>query len=192
MDQFADDISRHLDGRPVLARSDTLSYRAAKFVRRHKGAVAAGLLLCVSLIGGIIGTAWQARRARVQERIAKSEQALAQRRFDDVRKLARSVLFDYHDAIKDLPGSTPVRARLVRDALEYLDALARDAGQDVSLQRELASAYMRVGDVQGGTLFANLGDTAGRDCQLSESAGPSRGRDCRRAPMIAARAASSR
>jgi serine/threonine protein kinase/tetratricopeptide (TPR) repeat protein len=161
VDLFAEDIRRHLEGRPVLARPDTVAYRTGKFVRRNKGVVAAGVLVCLTLVAGVIATGWQARRAREQEQIAKAEQARAQRRFDDVRKLARSVMFDYHDAIKDLPGATPVRARLVRDALEYLDALAKDAGTDAALRNELAAAYERVGEVQGGTQFANLGDTPG-------------------------------
>jgi non-specific serine/threonine protein kinase/serine/threonine-protein kinase len=122
--------------------------------------VAAAALVALTLVGGIVATTWQARRARIQESLAKAEQARAERRFDDVRKLARSVLFDYHDAIKDLPGATPVRERLVRDAREYLDSLSKEAN-DPSLQSELASAYERVADVQGGTMFANLGDTAG-------------------------------
>jgi non-specific serine/threonine protein kinase/serine/threonine-protein kinase len=161
VDQLSDDLERHLHGLPVAARKDTLRDRAAKFVRRNKVAVAAGALVFLTLVAGIAATTWQAHRARAQEAIAKAEQARAERRFNDVRQLARSVLFDYHDAIKDLPGATPVRARLVRDGLAYLDGLAKEAQNDRVLQRELASAYARVGDVQGGTMFANLGDTAG-------------------------------
>ncbi len=97
----------------------------------------------------------------VQEEIARDAQARAERRFNDVRQLARNVLFDYHDAIKDLAGATPVRHRLVADALKYLDALDREVHGDPSLQREMAAAYERVGDVQGGDFSANLGDTAG-------------------------------
>ena len=161
VEQFSADVGRHLDGLPVTARKDTLRYRCAKFVRRNTVPVAAGVLLLLTLAAGIVATSWLAHQARLQERIAKLEQARAERRFNDVRQLARSVLFDYHDAIKDLPGATPVRARLVHDALTYLDSLAKEAHDDRSLQRELASAYERVGDVQGGTMFANLGDTAG-------------------------------
>ncbi len=152
--QFSEDIRRHLIGLPVIACPITLSYRFTKFVRRNRVAVGAAATIFLLLVGGIITTTWQTIRAR-------TEKARAEKRFNDVRKLARSVLFDYHDAIKDLPGSTPVRAKLVSDALEYLDSLAAEAGEDASLQRELAAAYERVGDVQGGTMKANLGDTAG-------------------------------
>ena len=161
VEHLCGDIRRHLDGLPVSARQETFAYRAAKFVRRHRAGVAAALLLLVTLVGGIVATGWQAHRAGVQEEIARDAQARAERRFNDVRQLARNVLFDYHDAIKDLAGATPVRHRLVADALKYLDALHREVHGDPSLQREMATAYDRVGDVQGGDFTANLGDTAG-------------------------------
>ncbi|HJQ23453.1 MAG TPA: protein kinase [Blastocatellia bacterium] len=147
VDQLANDIRRHLAGRPVIARKDTLVYRTIKFVRRNRAGVLAALLVIASLVAGAVMTLQQ--RAR------------AERRFNDVRQLANSFLFEFHDAIKDLPGSTAARELVVRRALEYLDGLAREAGSDSQLQRELATAYQKVGDVQGNPLFANLGDTDG-------------------------------
>lgn len=161
VEQFSEDIRRHLAGRPVIARPDTLSYRAGKFLQRNRLGVAAAALLLVSLVAGVVATAQQARRARVQEQRARVAQARAERRFNDVRKLANNVLFDYHDAIQALPGATKVRERLVRDALTYLDSLAGEVHDDTSLQRELAAAYERVGDVRGGKAIGSLGDTAG-------------------------------
>jgi len=146
VDQFSEDILRHLQGRPVQARGDAPLYHAAKFVRRNRAVVVvAGLLLC-SLIGGL-----------VEVTLAR---ARADRRFNQVRQLAHSVLFDYADAIDRLPGSTPVRARLVTDALTYLDNLSKEA-DDPQLQREIVDAYVRVSNVQGNEYENNLGDTAG-------------------------------
>lgn len=93
--------------------------------------------------------------------MAHAERARAERRFNDVRRLANSFMFEIHDAIENLPGSTPARRLLVERALEYLDRLTQEAGDDPSLQRELAMAYQKVGDVQGYPYTANLGDTAG-------------------------------
>jgi non-specific serine/threonine protein kinase/serine/threonine-protein kinase len=154
VEQLSEDIRRHLEERPVLARKDTVGYRAAKFTRRNKAALAAAALLLLALIGGIITTSWQAH-------IANAEKRRAERRFNDVRKLANTVLFDYHDAIKALPGATKVREQLVKDAATYLDSLASEAHDDPALQRELAAAYERVGDVRGGQTSANLGDLPG-------------------------------
>jgi tetratricopeptide (TPR) repeat protein/tRNA A-37 threonylcarbamoyl transferase component Bud32 len=162
VEQFSDDILRHLEARPVLARRDTLAYRAGKFARRNMAVSIAAALVVLSLVGGIVMTTSQARRAREHELIAIAEKARAERRFNQVRQLARSVLFDYHDAIEHLSGATAIRERLVKDGLAYLDSLAAEAGDDAELQRELAAAYDRVGDVRGKAYSAaNLGDLAG-------------------------------
>ena len=154
VDQLTADVGRHLAGRPVLARPDTMRYRATKFVTRHKAGAAAAALIVVSIVGGIIGTTREAQVAREQRR-------RAERRFNDVRRLANSFLFEFHDAIAPLPGSIGAREIVVRRALEYLDSLSSESANDASLERELAAAYEKVGDVQGLPGSANLGDTAG-------------------------------
>jgi non-specific serine/threonine protein kinase/serine/threonine-protein kinase len=153
-DQLADDLHRHLAGLPVRAVPDAAGYRLRKFVGRHRAAVVAGAAIVLVLVGGIVATSWQAR-------VAGRERARAARRFDDLHKLARTVIFDMHDAIVGLPGSTKARQILVTGALEYLDGLAREAGGDTTLQRELAGAYDRVADVQGRPNTPNLGDLHG-------------------------------
>jgi tetratricopeptide (TPR) repeat protein len=154
VEQFAEDIRRHLEGLPVTARPDSWKYRAGKFATRHKLGVAATVLVLTAVLGGVAATVREARIAAVNER-------RAERRFNDVRKLANSLMFEIHDAIRDLPGSTSARRLLVTRALEYLDSLSEQSKGDVSLQKELASAYERVGDVLGYPYSANLGDSAG-------------------------------
>jgi eukaryotic-like serine/threonine-protein kinase len=161
VEQFSEDIQRYLERRPIRARKDTIRYRAKKFVQRNRVATSAAALVFVSLLAGIVATTWEARRARKEEAMAKEQKARAEHRFNDVRRLAHSVLFDYHDAIKDLPGATRVRERLVKDALVYLDSLANEAEGDPGLQRELAAAYDKIGDVRGQAYRANLGDRGG-------------------------------
>jgi non-specific serine/threonine protein kinase/serine/threonine-protein kinase len=158
---LAEDLRRHRDGRPVVARGDAWTYRAARFIRRRKIGVAAAAAIAITLIGGVIGTTWQARAARAQAQLAQQARARAEQRFAQVRKLANAMIFEYHDAIKDLPGALPVRVRLVRDALSYLNTLSQETEGDASLQREVALAYRRVADVQGGSTRMNLGDTTG-------------------------------
>jgi eukaryotic-like serine/threonine-protein kinase len=158
---LSDDLRRHQDGHPVVARGEAPSYRARKFVRRHRVGVAAAAAIVLTLIAGMAATAWQARVANRARHDAEVQRARAERRFSDVRRLASSFLFEFHDAIAPLPGSTPARKLVVTKALEYLDGLAAEAGGDRSLQQELASAYDRVGDVQGNPSSPNVGDTAG-------------------------------
>ena len=147
VEQLSGDIERYLERKPLLARRDTFLYRSSKFVERNRIAVAAATLIVLILIGGIVTTTRAARRA--------------ERRFNDVRTLANSFVFEFHDAIKDLQGATPARELVVRRALQYLDSLSQEARGDGALQLELAAAYVKIGDVQGNHNFSNLGDTAG-------------------------------
>jgi eukaryotic-like serine/threonine-protein kinase len=152
--ELAADLKRRRTGKPVLARRGTFSYRAGKFARRHRVILTAVAVVAVALAGGVVATLREAQRAREAE-------ARAQRRFDDVRRLASSFLFEFHDAIQDLPGATPARALIVKRALEYLDDLSRESAGDRELRRELAEAYLKVGDVQGNAFMPNLGDVPG-------------------------------
>ncbi len=154
VEQMATDIRRHLDHLPVSATSDTLRYRMSKFMARNKAGVAAAALIIVAVLAGAAVSLYEARRAHQNE-------LRAERRFNDVRALANSLLFEIHDAIRDLPGSTPARKLIVDRALQYLDSLSIESRGDLALQRELASAYERVGLVQGHYLQNSLGDSKG-------------------------------
>jgi serine/threonine protein kinase len=143
---LAADLQRHLANEPVSARKDTLAYRASRFILRNKIGAAAAAIVLLTLIGAVIGISYQAQRAK--------------RRFNEVRSLAHSILFEYHDSIANLPGSTAVREKLVRDSLNYLGRLEKEAGSDRALQREIAAAYRKVADVQGQPNSPNLGQTS--------------------------------
>lgn len=69
-------------------------------------------------------------------------------------------MFKFHDAIKNLAGATEARQLVVSESLEYLNSLADEASDDPSLQRELAEAYQRLGEIQGLPGKENLGDKA--------------------------------
>jgi eukaryotic-like serine/threonine-protein kinase len=154
VEQFSEDIRRHLQQVPVSAAPDSISYRCSKFVRRHRMGVVAAILVLLAVAGGVLATLRQAR-------IAQQNEKRAEARFNDVRVLANSLLFDVHDSIADLPGATPARRVLVDRAVRYLDGLAHEATGDLGLQRELAAAYQRLGDVQGQPRAASLGDSGG-------------------------------
>lgn len=153
-EQLGEDIRRFMDRQPVIARNATAWYRTGKFVRRHRAAVAAAAVVFTLLVAAVIITAREAR-------VANRERLLAERRFNDVRTLADSFLFDFDNAIKNLPGSTPARQLVVRKALDYLNRLQGQTAGNVSLQKDLIRAYLKVGAIQGGPYTANLGDVQG-------------------------------
>ena len=150
-EQLSADLQRYLDGRPVLATPDSRTYRMRKFVGRHRLGVAATVALVAAIAAGAGATMWQAR-------VAERQRARAEQQFNAVRTLASSVLGELHDAVSQLAGSTGARELLLRRATEYLDGLAREAGDDITLRRELAAGYRRLAEVQGATGVSNVGD----------------------------------
>jgi tetratricopeptide (TPR) repeat protein len=150
--QLAEDLRAYLRQRPVAARPSTWRYRAGRFLARNKLAAAAAGLAVLALLGGLAATAWQYQRA-------VAERDRAERHFAEVRKLAKAMIFDLHDAIANLPGATNARKLVLDNALQYLDALAKEAEGDLDLKRELAGGYSRLGDIQGNPYGSNLGDS---------------------------------
>jgi serine/threonine-protein kinase len=63
---MADDLRRYLDHRPVLARKDSLGYRARKFVARNRVGLAAAAVAAAALVTGTAVALWQARQAAAE------------------------------------------------------------------------------------------------------------------------------
>lgn len=145
VDALSEDIQNHLEGRPVKARGDSLSYKTGKLVQRHKVASALALILGVLFLAASAMAMWQAHRLAA--------------RLDEDRKLATSFLVNVHGEIAKLPGATPVREALLTKSLEYLNGLARDAGKDREMRGSLALAYERFAELQVGIDGAGFGSS---------------------------------
>jgi len=152
VEQFSEDIRLYLAGHPVLARKGTWNYRAGKFLRRHRAGVAAASLVAATLIAGVLVT-WR------EARIAEANRRKADARFNDVRKLANSLVFDVHDKIQNLPGAADSRKLILQKAVGYLDTLAADTQNDPALMRDLVVGYSRIAELEGNPYHPNLGDT---------------------------------
>ncbi len=72
VEQLAEDLRRHLAGRPIAARGDSGLYRAGRFVARHRVPVAAACLVLLALVAGLVSTVRQMRRAQIEQ--ARTEQ----------------------------------------------------------------------------------------------------------------------
>ncbi|MBX7173598.1 MAG: protein kinase [Pyrinomonadaceae bacterium] len=147
VEKFSEDVRRYLNGLPISAQKDTFVYRTKKFIRRNYLSVGVAALFSITLLIGLTAIIWEKRKA--------------EQRFNDVRELANSFMFEFHDSIENLPGSTPARQLVVSRALQYLNKLSAESGGDPKLQRELATAYEKVGRIQGNSYYSNLGDTNG-------------------------------
>jgi serine/threonine protein kinase len=152
---FARDLERFLDGQAVESAPPSIAYRMGKFARRHRVWLAAASTAVAAICIGAGVAIYQAR--------------IAQQRFQQVRTLANTFLFQFHDAIADIPGTTKARELVVTTALEYLGSLSKSAGRDDDLKLELAKAYERVAAVQGLPQTANLGDIVGAKASYAKA-----------------------
>ena len=152
---LADDLRRYRRHLPVTARPSGLAYRASKFMARHWRGLAAAAAVAIIVSVAIVNALIAGRRA--------------DRHFREVRQLANSFLFEFHDAIATLPGATPARELVLTRAVQYLDSLSREAANDIDLKRELAASYERVAEAQGLYYEANLGKNAEAQASFEKS-----------------------
>jgi eukaryotic-like serine/threonine-protein kinase len=149
--ELGDELGRYLEGRPVHAQPDRRSYRLAKFVRRHRVAVAAIVAAVLALLIGLAVALWQAK-------VARAEREVAQRRFHEARRLIATVISDIQPRLGAVPGTTALRKTLIDSTLLYLEMLARDAGDSPELLRDLVDSYVQLANIQGDAAQSNLGD----------------------------------
>ena len=150
--ELAADIHRYLNHEPVVARSASAAYRSGKFIKRHKLALAVTAVFALVVIAGAVAIVREAR-------IARLEQARAEQRFESLRKLTNSLLFEFHDSIENLPGSTAARELVVSRALEYLEQIEAESPNDTATLRDLAAAYERLGRILAEEGHPHLGGT---------------------------------
>jgi serine/threonine protein kinase len=149
--ELADDVRAYLVGRPLIAAPQSRAYRVRKFLRRNRRGVAALAAMFFLLIGGIITTTIQAIRAN-------REKAEAQRRFNDVRALARGMIFDVQDEVVKLPGSQEATRKMIDLSKQYLEKLQAERSSDVALILDVAQAYGRLAEIQGGVNTVSKND----------------------------------
>jgi len=145
--QFSEDIRRHLDGRPVMARKDTFQYRAAKFVRRNKVGVAAAALVVLSLITGMALTLTQARIAREQRDAAQRASARAEKTSRFLQVFLSSANPNWYGRGK---GRTDVTVReAIDDAARRIDTeLANEPEVRGDLHHTVGEIYRVAGEYE--------------------------------------------
>lgn len=137
--------------RPVAARTDGgRAYVARRFVRRHWRPLALTALAGLALASATAASTAQYFRA---ER-ARGE---ADRRFDELRGLARFMLFDQYDRLADAPGTVAARAQLADRAAHYLDQLRSVPTAAADLRLETARGYRRLAAILGLPGVSSLG-----------------------------------
>ncbi len=146
VEQFSEDIRRHTEGLPCLARKGTFAYRSAKFIRRNKVAVAAAALLLLTLVAGIVATFWQARRAERESRVATEERDRARREQAKAERINSFLqqMLAYANPSWYAPGKGKAHDLTV---IEALDEASRRIESDLNDQPEIkAEIHTTIGD----------------------------------------------
>ena len=131
---LAADIRRHLEGLPVSAHGDALTYRVRKFVRRHRVGVAAAALLFLSLIAGLVGTTTAERRATREARKAEA-----------VKDFLKT-LFSASDPAQ-AQGKERTAKQLLQDGARRIETELKDQPDVQSeVARLIANVYLQLGE----------------------------------------------
>jgi eukaryotic-like serine/threonine-protein kinase len=141
-----EDLLRYLQGKPIAAKKSSPVYLSKKFIQRHREAVV--LAACALLLVPAVSFLVYSRLSRIAERRAKQ-----------VRILADSAISDMTDKLQHSSASTETQAAIFQSALHFLDGLRKSSGDDPRLLLELSKAYLRVGDLEGSPLVADLGNS---------------------------------
>lgn len=139
-EQFAEDIDRYLEGRPVLARRDTLGYRSRKFLRRNRLAASIAAALMLTLIGATGVSAYQSRARAVALAQAEAER-------DKAESLAAFMLsvFEANDPAS-AQGRTVTARELLDQAAERIERVMRDQPLvSADLEIAIGRAYSALG-----------------------------------------------
>lgn len=172
VEQLSEDIRRHLDGLPVIARPDTLFYRASKFTRRHALGVAVTAMMVLTLAGATAVAVWSAREAQRHQREAEANLARAlgaERKATAEAETAQQVadylvkVFEVSDPFfSSIPGEGPgteiTAGEILKQGTLRIEADLRDQPE---IQARLFYAL--------GKVYANLGayDEAQRHLERS-------------------------
>ena len=173
--EFADDVERFLSGKAVEACPPSIVYRAKKYTRKHRVVMGAAAVVLLSLLGGIVGTSYQAHRANKQAKAATEQAArasaaeqLASQRADELviqrnaaqtgRQKAEANLDIAIQAVdqllaevansqlRDVPGALPAATAIVEDACEFYHQLAKKRPDDRALRQKAAVAQVTLAE----------------------------------------------
>jgi len=158
-----DDIRRHLDGLPVLARPDSAGYRIRKLIGRNRlAAVAAGLAV-LAMTGGTAAALWQARQARAQAAVADEQRVLADRERRTAERVSGFLqnIFASADASWQGQGARPGPTTTV---LEVIDAAADRVDSELADEPDVAEALHEILS----SIYSALGQSGKGEAQVRE------------------------
>lgn len=145
------DLTAYSNGYAVSASNGGNFYRFGKFVRRNRLLVGLSCFGLVALLAALGVTSYlyqQAEQAR----------SIADKRFNDVRSLANTMMFTIYSEIDAVPGTLRAKQELAGAAQQYLNELSQHENATKSLQIETARGFIQLADIYGSPSMSNKGD----------------------------------
>jgi serine/threonine protein kinase len=145
--ELADDLQRFLEHKPILARRPTLLDKTAKWARRHRTLVAAGLVALLLLIGGQMVShyflARQHSQLQQKSREADEQRERAEANFRQARRAVDFFVELSDEEMFDKPHLLEIRMKLLEAALTYYQGFIEQHGDDPTIQAELEDSRSR-------------------------------------------------
>ncbi|MEM9837865.1 MAG: protein kinase [Pseudomonadota bacterium] len=140
VDLLALDVERYRTGHSVHAHSRYLGYRFKRFAGRHPLSIASTAAVSLLAAGAFIAMSILYVRAEQAE-----ADALA--RFDSLRELSRTVLFDVYDTIERIPLTDDAQILVTDLGRQYIEELENDPRAPTSLNHEIAAGAIQLGHI---------------------------------------------
>ena len=161
--ELVSDLEGWRDHKPVSARVPTKPHAARLFWRRNYLAISIGLAVfaVMSAAMATVTVFWlRAEQARLR----------AEQRFTETRAMANYMLDEVDPQLGRLPGSLPLRQRLVARAHAYLVDLERDRTAGPDVQMDVAGGYLRLARIYGLDVSGGLGNFPAAHQSLARAA----------------------
>ncbi|HET6882749.1 MAG TPA: serine/threonine-protein kinase [Pirellulales bacterium] len=149
--EFAEDLRRYLDHRPILARRPTVVERVRKWSRRHPSVVVAGVLLLVATSVGLFVHSQMISREQEKTAAAldreKQRANDAERLFGQARQAVDLLVEVSEDELSDKFDMQQTRRRLLQTALGFYQDFIDERRVEAASQDELAAVEQRVAGI---------------------------------------------
>lgn len=142
--ELAADVTRFRNGQPVLARPQTRGYRFRKWIARNPLQTTAAVLAVGGILTGVF--------------LREQQRWIAEKRFDELRSLARYQMFDLQDQMLFYGSPLQVRKLMAERSLQALNTLSSEDSPSFALQADLTEGYVQLAELLGNPLRANLGE----------------------------------
>ncbi|MEM8734043.1 MAG: serine/threonine-protein kinase, partial [Planctomycetota bacterium] len=138
---FAEDLTRFLDGRPILGHQTSIAKRAWMWAKRRPAVVGLTVALMIALGVGTFAAAWQWRQTELARQASEEDLSVAMDSVD------RVLLHLGNEALNDVPGAKQIRIDTLNDALKVFRSLLDRRRDDPGIGLQIAKAECAVGQL---------------------------------------------